>query len=427
MRSRDNARALLERALRGLSLAAMIALAVRLWTGSTAGESPSIGTESLDSALTAWTVSPPARATLGGAALPDARQRDWLVGLRRTGLDVAWRIADGPSVALVVEPGPLPQASARVAALGTPGSILVLADRLGRIDSASTGDEGGVTWRVGAVGPVTATLGAARAVAQVRDSLLVRPLLVIGQAGWESKFVIAALEEAGWSVAARLTVAPGAVVRQGSRAAIDTGGFSAVIVLDSTSSLDAGSLSRFVNDGGGVVASGAGASHPALRILLPRRSASLPGAIGALLGPAPREGLNARTFATAVNAVVLERRGGDPVVVGRRVGAGRVLVTGYDDTWRVRMSPPDESAPAAHRAWWSSLVSSVALARLSRRETGPVDESPLAATVAALGPPLGVGDTPSSGSRVPWEALLALVAAGGLLVEWLSRRLRGVA
>lgn len=427
MRSRDNARALLEHALRGLSLAAMIALAVRLWAGSAAVESPAIGSESLDSALAAWSVTPPARAVLGGATLPDARQRDWLVGLRRTGLDLAWRIADSPSVSLVVEPGPLPQAPSRVTALGTPGSFLVLTDRLGRIDSAGTGTEGAATWRVGSVGPVTATLGAARAVAQARDSSVAGPLLVIGQAGWESKFVIAALEEAGWSVAARLTVAPGAVVRQGSRAAIDTGAFSAVIVLDSSSTIDAGSLARFVNDGGGVVASGAGASHPALRTLLPRRAAAFPGAIGALLGPAPREGLSARTFTTAANAVVLERRGDDPVVVGRRVGAGRALVTGYDDTWRMRMAPPDESAPAAHRAWWSSLVSSVALSRLAERVAGPVDESPLAATVAALGPPLGAGGTSSSGSRVPWEALLALLAAGGLLAEWLSRRLRGVA
>jgi hypothetical protein len=277
------------------------------------------------------------------------------------------------------------------------------------------------------VGLVGAALGASRPWAAVRDSLVVRPVLVIGQAGWESKFVVAALEENGWTVAARLLVAPGAVVRQGTAAAIDTGSISAIVVLDSTSSLDAQTITRFVNAGGGLVASGAGIGHPALRAILPARVSSVPGVIGALLGTAPREGLNARSFAARTGQVALERRGEAPVVVGRRVGSGRVLAIGYDETWRIRMTAPGDSAPSAHRAWWSSMVSSVALVRPVPRETGMIDEAPMAATIAALGPSVGTGDRPSGGRPVPWEALLALVAAGGLLAELLSRRLRGVA
>jgi hypothetical protein len=427
MRSPDSMRTALEHVLRAASVAAMIALAMRLWTGSPVADSPAVSNASLDSALTAWSAASPPRATVRGSMLPDARQRDWLVALRRTGLDVRWTAMDSPAGALVVEPAPLPQLASRVVALAAPRSPLILTDALGRLDSTSTGPDGVATWRMDAVGLLSTHLGASRPLAEARDSLLVRPVLVVGQAGWESKFVVAALEENGWSVAARLLVAPGAVVRQGTTATIDTASISAVVVLDSTSSLDARAIARFINAGGGLVASGAGVSHPVLRAYLPPRGSNLPGVIGALLGPAPREGLNVRSFATRTNQVALERRGDAPVVIGRRVGSGRVLAIGYDDTWRIRMTAPDESAPAAHRSWWSSMVSSVALVRPVARETGMIDEAPMAATIAALGPPFDTGDRPSGGRPVPWEALLALLAASGLLAEWLSRRLRGVA
>jgi hypothetical protein len=192
--------------------------------------------------------------------------------------------------------------------------------------------------------------------------------------------------------------------------------------------LDAREVARFVNDGGGVVASGAGANHPALRTLLrARASAGSVGAIGALAGPAPRTGLSTRTLTAGAGAVALERRGPAPVVVGRRVGAGRVIVTGYDDTWRLRMAPPDDNAPLAHRMWWSSLVAGVARSRLTPRDVGPLDEAPFAAAVGALGPPGIAGEHAGDESRWPWDAWLAALAAASLLAEWLSRRLRGVA
>ena len=123
----------------------------------------------------------------------------------------------------------------------------------------------------------------------------------------------------------------------------------------------------------------------------------------------------------------LERRRDSPVVVGRRVGAGRVVGIGFDDTWRLRMTPPNEAAPDAHRAWWSALVSGVAHSRLAARAGGVIDEAPLAATVNALGPPVNEGELPDPPASLPWDALLAAAAALALLLEWLSRRLRGVA
>jgi hypothetical protein len=224
-----------------------------------------------------------------------------------------------------------------------------------------------------------------------------------------------------------MVIAPAALVRQGPPAAVDTATISVLVVLDSTSSLDAGAVARFATDGGGVVAAGAGVRHPALRALLPRSSGTTDGAVGALLGTSPRDGLNARTFVVSSGAVAIEQRGESPVIAGRRVGSGRVLVVGYDDTWRLRMTPPDEGAPAAHRDWWSSLVGSAAHARLVPRTVVSVDEAPLAATIDALGEPLPTEQLPANDRRWPWDVLLAIVAGFGLLGEWVSRRLRGAA
>jgi hypothetical protein len=418
-----------ERLLRAISLAAMIALAWRLWTGQTSsGDDQPVPTAALDSVLVRWTVAPPARAIVDAATIPGPQHRDWLVALRRTGLELAWTTVDSSGVALVVEGAPLAGAPSRVTAIGPPGRDAVLFDDLGLIDSSAVGQGGVVAWRASLIGSTSVRLSNTIATAAVRDSLVTRPVLVIGQAGWESRFVVTALEEIGWAVLARLSVAPGAVVRQGRSVPIDTASLSAVVVLDSVSPLDGADVSRFVRQGGGVIASGAGVRHAALRGLLPRVGQAAAGEIGALLGPSPRNGLSTRTFVATGNVVPLERRGNEPVVLARRVGSGRVVATGFDDTWRLRMIPASESAPEAHRTWWSSLVSGVALARPLPRDVGGIDEAPVAAMVDALGPPLPPPGAPTDrGSPWPWNAWLAAVAAVGLLAEWLSRRLRGVA
>jgi hypothetical protein len=428
MRLPGNRRPQAERVLRVVSIAALVALGVRLWLGSNAAAgSVVLSTGSLDSALVTWSAFPPEHATIAAAVVPGGRQRDWLVALRRTGLAVDWAMSDSSGAALVVEAGPLPDSPSRVTASGRPGRALVLVDELGRIDSTRTGRDGIAVWRARLLGRASVTLGPSSATAAAHDSLVTRPLLVLGQAGWESRFVMTALEEDGWRVSARLAVAPGAVVRQGPPMRIDTAFLSAVVVLDSTSPIDAREIARFVSDGGGVVASGAGANHPALRALLRSRVSTVSaGAVGALLGPSPKAGLSTRTFTVRTGAVALERRGDAPVVLARRVGSGRVVAAGYDDTWRLRMAMPDDNAPEFHRAWWSSLVGGVVLSRLIPRDAGPVDEAPLAAAVDALGPP-GMPGERADGESWPWDAWLAALAAASLLAEWLSRRLRGVA
>ncbi|HEX6314399.1 MAG TPA: hypothetical protein VFZ73_06045 [Gemmatimonadaceae bacterium] len=419
-------RHLVEQALRALALVALATAALRLWRGERfSGDGASVQLPALDSALVAWSITPPERGTLDATTLPSPTQRDWIVALRRSGLRFAWSVRDTVAGAVTIEFGVLPQSAARVSAFGTGAAPLRLSDQLGQVDSIA--GTRAASWRFTPVGAVRLTSGAIAAIAEPRDSLAAGPVLVLGSAGWESKFVTAALEESGWTVASRITIAPGAVVRQGGLSPIDTSAFSAVVVLDSVSPIDAPTVAGFVRAGGGVLASGAGVRHPSLRGLLPRAGGVAPGMLGGLSGPDPHAGLAARTFRLAGNEVPLARRSDAPVVVGKRVGAGRVVAVGYDDTWRLRMAVPDESAPQAHRDWWSSLVGGVARVRLHPRAVSEIDEAPLANTIAALGPPARAGDPPRHDARLPWTAILAATAAASLLGEWLSRRLRGMA
>ena len=428
MRSPDSRRAVVETMLRVVSVAAMATLAVRFWVGVPGGQlEATASTPTLDSALAAWSRSAPRRATLRASSTPDATQRDWLLALRRTGSELAWTAEDTIGSALVVEPAPLGEGLSRLALLGTPERTVLLSDRLGRVDSIRIGRTGAAWVRLRPLGTIRAELSNSSPVTTERDSLVAKPLLLLGSAGWEAKFVAAALEEDGWSVSSRMTVAPGAVVRQGSAATIDTASYGAVIVIDSVSPIDAGVITRFVNEGGGLLASGPGVRHPSLRGLLPRQSGEIPGVLGGLQGPYPRSGLNTRALVSFERNVVFERRNGAVIVSALRVGSGRVVAAGYDDTWRLRMVPADERAPVAHREWWSSMAGNVVQTRLVPRETPPVDEAPHASTVAALGAPLPPRQPPDDASPFPWDALLAAAGAVALLGEWLSRRLRGVA
>jgi hypothetical protein len=105
-----------------------------------------------------------------------------------------------------------------------------------------------------------------------------------------------------------------------------------------------------------------------------------------------------------------------------------VVQSGYDETWRWRMSGGDD-ALAAHREWWSRLVTAVAYAPLVRRvSTGDVaiDETPLASLIDAIGQPTALDTAPrSTPDTSRTTRILFALALGGLLLEWASRRLRG--
>jgi hypothetical protein len=131
---------------------------------------------------------------------------------------------------------------------------------------------------------------------------------------------------------------------------------------------------------------------------------------------------------TSLNAggVPLDRRADGVVLAARRVGAGRVLQVGYDDSWRWRMAGA-QGSERAHREWWSRLVASVAYVPASppRSSSDVESAAPLARMVDRLGPAQAMRDTGADRPPIDHRLLLAMILIL-LIVEWGSRRLRGL-
>jgi hypothetical protein len=432
MRSRGDRLLALERVLRGVSLAL---LAYILWA-SFAPQTHEQGWRTasraaLADSLPRWTADRDAdslHVTLDGP--PDRAARAWLAALRRAGADVAWSSPSGlPPVALTVEPLSDPGGGARALIAAPPREHVALSDGVALVDTVRVNSFAADVRPIASHGIATAALGGGHAAAMLRDSLARRGVLVLGSAGWEAKFVIAALEERGWTVATRLRVAPGLEATQGSTT-LDTSRVGVVVALDTAADRDAVRIARFVRGGGGLVIAGAATRSAALAPLAAGRTgARIPPAAIAFTDSAPRRALGFLSVgALARGAVPLEMRDGHIAAAARRVGAGRVVQVGYDETWRWRLAGSD-NAPDAHRAWWSAVVGSAAYraTHTIAVDTTAIDPAPLAATVAALGAPTA----PVSAERAPLPArrlrpwMFALLLAT-LLGEWTSRRIRGV-
>jgi hypothetical protein len=333
---------------------------------------------------------------------------------------------------------------------------------------------------------VEAAVGPVRAQGAARDSLEPRRLLVLGSAGWETKFIIAALEERGWTVDAQIALAPGGDVAQGAvlgsasaalpapttapsaaagvagvdgapglgrfqggrpgmamglaapppappaapgarlprLGAIDTARYSAVIAVDSTAGREAVRIGRFVRSGGGLVLFAAAADGPGFRSLAPGRAGDLLGEEGRRLeGLARRDSLPVRPLVgLRADAVVLERRGEHVVTAARRDGVGRVVETGALELWRWRMAGGDGGAEDA-RAWLARLVAGVAHSGRHPRDVPALDPAPLATLIDHLGQAVEP-PPPSPPGTNALPAWIFGVLCGALLLEWLSRRLR---
>ncbi|MEX2180495.1 MAG: hypothetical protein WD771_00495 [Gemmatimonadaceae bacterium] len=363
---------------------------------------------------------------------PTARTRDSLAAHRGAGDRITWGGALVP-LAAMVEPVREPGARWRVS-VNAAGAI-GLADSLGLVDSL-TADERTVT--MSAVrGALRVASGTTVARVVLGDGVTPGRVVVLGGAGWESKFVVAALEEAGWGVDARLTLGRDREVRQGDPTP-RLARHAAVVVLDTAIGADAAALARFVRAGGGLVLAGDGARAlaPALRAVAPGRVvASEPPEtrhFDGLDGHAPTDALPLHVLgALRVDAVVLGVRDRSPTTAVRRVGAGRVAQMGFRETWRWRMQG-DDRGQHEHRAFWSRLVASVAAVPAGAASAGgpPVpdemsDESaPLAQLVHALGPAAAEPrpSTPRGPALPPWVGAVILGAA---LAEWGLRRRRG--
>lgn len=409
----------------GCRAVALLGMALLLWQGLHPRPVPgAVPAASLDRALAEWTVSPAADTLqVTFDAPPGPAARDWLVALRRGGTAVRW--ANGGIVPLGLEwnavPDPAGGVFVRVA--GVPGMSVRVSDSLGTIDTLSLRG-GGATLALGsAVGSVEARSGNTAVRVHGRVDLSTRRVVLLGMAGWEARFLRAALEERGWTVDARLALAPGLVAGTSPRLNLDTATTAVVIAVDSSAAPFATDIARFVDEGGGLVLLPEAAARSGFRKLRLAVPGTPTRAELRMIADRPLEALRVTPLEPVVaGAVVLDTRAGRPAVVAGRVGAGRVVQVGYQDTWRWRMMGGDDG-PASHRAWWAWIVSSA-----SRHGSGGVqagDPAPLAGLSVALGPAGPLAAVPPA--RRDWWPWLVAVMMLGMLGEWTSRRLRGAA
>ena len=415
----------------GLRVALIALLALSLWRAlherAPGAESRRTSTGSLARALDDAT-----RGARVGAIDVDVdgrlapAQRAWLVALRGAGVSVRWRGAL-PAIGLTAERVREPDAPVRLLLAADTGAALAVSDSAGALDTLRATGGGAMLEAGDVVGPIRATRGAYSASVAPPPAADRRDVLVLGRASWESRFVLAALTEAGWQVRARLPAAPGVAVTDADLLPIDTARYDVIVALDSTAADLAPTIARFVDAGGGLIVAGGATSLDPLRSLVPARSgARRPGRILLDADSVTRADLPLMPLgALRADAVVVERQPAGIAVAVRRAGSGRVLATGYDESWRWRMLG-GVPGPAAHRAWWSRIVGMVAPAReTAHHAASDGDAAPLATMIAALGPstPAAAAARAGGGDALPL-AILFLIAAA-LLAETASRRFRG--
>jgi hypothetical protein len=374
--------------------------------------------------LPAWTRLPSSVAlhvTLD--ATPSNAAVDWLSALRHSGRSVTWTGAP-PPLAVTAEPLADPRGGTRIDVAAASGSSVRLHDDASVLDSVRVANLGAVVTSPVVVGRIAASVRGETASVRAPDSSRLRSIVVVGGAGWEGKFIVAALEERGWPVATRFVVAPNADVGQRGPLSLDTAHVAAVIAVDTLLRGVGRDIDRYVRSGGGLILAGSSS-------LAASAAPLAPGMLGPRLRPAvlPADtiGLGATGFypvaSLARDAIALERRAGGVAIAVRRVGAGRVMQVGYDDSWRWRMAGGPGS-DAAHRDWWSRLVSSVAYAPPFGDQAG-TSTAPLAAMVARLGPSRPLPASARGASLVDRRIYMTLIIIL-LLAEWGSRRLRGL-
>ena len=360
---------------------------------------------------------------------PSPRERDWLSALRASGSTVSWN-GSLPAVGLDVQPVASPTGGYHMLVGAPAGSSVVIGDEIGPIDTVRAGNGGASVFVPSASGVITATSGGTTSRASLPDTLRIRRVLVIGEAGWESKFVVAALEEDGWKVDVQTHLAPGVSVTQGAISPIDTARFSAVIALDRSAGAYASGIVRFATTGGGVIIGSAASGLESLSPLSAGNAGrvNVPSSINSEPGSVTLQSLSlVPVAAMKSDALALERRGGNVAVAARRFGSGRVVQVGYVDTWRWRMSGGDNSV-TDHRKWWTSAVAGVAYAPVVRPTfDGLVDNAPVARLIESLGKPTPAVKTPlaTTAASVSLWWLFAILSLS-LLAEWVSRRTRGV-
>jgi hypothetical protein len=209
---------------------------------------------------------------------------------------------------------------------------------------------------------------------------------------WMGTFVRRALEDdPRFAVAGRARVAPPVAVTRGgagplSAAAIGDAGAVVVTASHALGAADLDLLERFVTERGGslIIVPDQRPSGAVLR-LLPRVVGQQRDAQPHDAGPLRvREWL---TFDPGVGATTLATIAGDPIVVSRAMGRGRVIVSGALDAWRFR------EATSGFNTFWTGLVWEAAAAagkpvhlRAEHALVRPGEPIRVAAEVQSIGP-----------------------------------------
>ena len=414
----------LEWTARALLLACLLILLWRVWSPASVSSEESVTSRDLTESLRRWTTAAaPIRAEVRLDRLPTAVERDWLAALAHGGSEVAWSGELDPLAVEAVASGE-PQHSYVIRVSGAPGADMRISDGAREIAAVAAGAVAASMRTTVLSGPVSVDAAGGRASAAAPRARRVGRAALIGPAGWETKFVIAALEERGWRVDSRVTVGPGVSVGTLGQAALDTSRYAAAVVIEQLPGGWLPQLTRFVRTGGGLIVAGGAVRDRSLSALLPAQ----PGRALAVRDTAVvrRDGLGGFSVTPGPRGVVLETRAEAPVVVAGRVGNGRVVLAGYADTWNWRLRG-DEDALEAHRDWWSAVVGAAAYAPDTAQAIHSPESAPLAALHAALGPPETAGSSDLLRDRgVPVEALLFGLATLSLLAETVSRRRRGL-
>jgi hypothetical protein len=379
----------------------------------------------LESRLPQWTRRPPGDALHANLDVTPSRWAvDWLAALQRGGHSVTWT-GNPPALAVAADPVADPRGGARLDVAAPAGTKLVVRDDASVIDSLTISNLGGSVIAPAVVGRLDAIAGGESASVAAPDSVRIRSIVVVGGAGWEGRFVVAALEGRGWPVIARFSVAPNVYVGQVAPLVLDTARIAAVIAVDTSLQGIGSAIERYVQSGGGLILAGSSS-------LATTTSSLAPGVLGARFRPEvlPKDtiALGSTGFYPVASlkpdAIALERRTAGVSIAARRVGPGRVVQVGYDDSWRWRMAGGPGS-DAVHAAWWSRLVSSVAYAPTSGRSDVGAGSAPLASMVARIGPARPL--VPGADARPPVDRRLFMILIMVLLlIEWASRRLRGL-
>jgi len=422
---RPSARVSVEWLLRAVAIGLIAVLWWRSWHPPVTSRRATATEAELATVLPQWTVrGVPDSAALHLQRAPGAVTRDWLTALRRAGMATTWYGDSLVPLVMSAERRVDPHGGILVRVGAPTGAPVTVVDDAGIIDTTLSRDGSAAFHLAALAGDPRVDVAGHRLTSIVADTLRLRRVLVLGRVGWEAKFTIAALEERGWLVDARMVLSPSQTVTQGAVAGADTSRYAAVVVLDSSAVSNPSALTRYVNDGGGLVVAGGGAHVPGFAPLLPGRAGSRVIPRQRLTDATDSEGARLPIVGLRSDAVVLERDQAVVTIAARRAGAGRVIQLADEESWRKRMRRTAGTVEL-HREWWARVVGSVAYApRMEMRPRGR-DASPLASLVDALGPP-----TARAPSRLPardgnpevWMFALLSIA---LLVEWASRRWRG--